>query len=57
VSGEISAINEDLPDTPELVNSDPYGGAWLVKLNLSDPSETDSLLDAAAYEQKIQAQE
>lgn len=57
VSGEVSSINEDLPDTPELVNSDPYGGAWLVKLNLSDPSETDSLLDAAAYEQKIQAQE
>ena len=57
VSGEVTEINEDLPDTPERVNSDPYGAAWLVKLNLSDTSEPDKLLDAAAYEQKIQAQE
>jgi glycine cleavage system H protein len=57
VSGEITAINEDLPDTPELVNSDPYGAAWLVKLNLSDTTEPGKLLDAGAYEQKIQAQE
>jgi glycine cleavage system H protein len=57
VSGEVTEINEDLPDTPEQVNSDPYGAAWLVKLNLSDTSEPDKLLDAAAYEQKIQAQE
>lgn len=57
VSGEVTEVNEDLPDTPELVNSDPYGAAWLVKLTLSDPSETGGLLDAAAYEQKIQAQE
>jgi glycine cleavage system H protein len=52
VSGTITAINEALPDTPELINSDPYGGAWLVKVQLSDPSELDDLLDAAAYEDK-----
>lgn len=57
VSGKITAINEVLPDTPEVVNSDPYGEAWLVKVEISDPSELDSLLDAAAYEQKIQEQE
>ena len=57
VSGEVTEINEDLPDTPERVNSDPYGAAWLVKLTLSDTSEPSKLLDAAAYEQKIQAQE
>lgn len=57
VGGKITAINEVLPDTPEVVNSDPYGEAWLVKVEISDPSELDSLLDAAAYEQKIQEQE
>jgi glycine cleavage system H protein len=57
VSGVITAVNEDLPDTPELVNSDPYGEAWLVKVEISDPSELDELQDAATYEQKIQAEE
>lgn len=54
VSGKVTAINEDLPDTPEVVNSDPYGAAWLVKLELSNPAELDGLLDASAYQQKIQ---
>ena len=57
VSGKITSVNEDLADTPELVNSDPYGEAWLIKIELSDPSELDSLLDSTAYEQKIQEQE
>ncbi len=57
VSGVVTAVNEDLPDTPELVNSDPYGQAWLVKVEISDSSELDNLQDAAAYEQKIQAEE
>jgi glycine cleavage system H protein len=57
VSGVVSAINEELPDTPELVNSDPYGAAWLVKIEISDPSEIDALLDPAAYQQKIQDEE
>jgi glycine cleavage system H protein len=49
LSGEITEVNEALGDTPELVNDDPYGAGWLVKVKLSDPSEADSLLDAAAY--------
>lgn len=57
VSGVVSAINEELPDTPELVNSDPYGTAWLVKIEISDPSEIDALLDPAAYQQRIQDEE
>jgi glycine cleavage system H protein len=49
VSGEVTAVNDDLPDKPELVNSDPYGAAWMIRLRLSDKSELDSLMDAAAY--------
>jgi glycine cleavage system H protein len=48
-SGTLTEINEALVDTPELVNSDPYGGAWMVKFKLSDPGELDDLLDADAY--------
>ena len=50
VSGKVIAINEELADTPELVNSEPFAAAWLVKLELSDSSELDNLMDAAAYE-------
>jgi glycine cleavage system H protein len=50
VSGTVTEINEDLAQSPELVNSDPYVGAWMVKFELSDSSEVDSLMDAAAYE-------
>lgn len=57
VSGKVVEINEALADTPELINSDPYGEAWMVKIELSDTSELDSLLDAAAYEKKIQESE
>lgn len=53
-SGKVVAVNENLPDSPETVNSDPYGAAWLVKIELTDPSEVDGLLDSAAYEAKIQ---
>ena len=50
LSGEILEVNGDLSDAPEKVNDDPYGDGWLVKIKLSDPSETDALMDAAAYE-------
>lgn len=53
VSGKVVAVNDELPDTPEVVNSDPYGKAWMVKIELSDPSELDGLMDAAAYEASI----
>jgi glycine cleavage system H protein len=56
-SGKVIAINEALPDTPELVNKEPYGGAWMVKIELSDAGELDGLMDAAAYEAKLQAAE
>jgi glycine cleavage system H protein len=50
VSGTVTEINESLPDSPEVVNSDPYGEAWMLKVSLSDPSELDDLMDAQAYE-------
>jgi glycine cleavage system H protein len=57
VSGKVIAVNEALPDTPELVNSDPYGQAWLVKIEISDSSELDELLDASAYEAFVASKE
>ncbi len=47
--GEITAVNEDLADSPELVNSSPYGEAWMVKFELSDAAELDDLMDADTY--------
>lgn len=49
VTGEVLEFNEELNDHPELVNSDPYGKGWMVKVTVNDPSELDNLLDAAAY--------
>ncbi len=53
LSGEVVAVNEALSDTPEQINDDPYGEGWLVKVKLSDPSEAEQLMDAAAYRQQI----
>lgn len=53
VSGEITEVNERLEDDPELVNSDPYGDGWMVKLKLSDASELDALLSAEDYKKLI----
>jgi glycine cleavage system H protein len=50
LSGEVTEVNDQLSDSPEKVNEDPYGDGWLVKVKLTDPSEVDSLLDADAYE-------
>jgi len=47
--GKVIEVNEALSATPELVNSDPYGKAWMVKLELSDPAEVGGLMDAGAY--------
>jgi len=49
VSGEVLAVNQQVVDEPERVNDDPYGEGWLIRLRLTDPSELDGLLDAAAY--------
>lgn len=57
VSGTVTEINDDLPDTPEQVNTDPYGKAWMVKVTLSDPNELDDLMDAGAYEKFCEERE
>jgi glycine cleavage system H protein len=49
LSGEIVEVNQALAENPHMVNEDPYGEGWLVKIRLSDASERDALLDAAAY--------
>lgn len=50
LSGEVVAVNEVLADAPETINEDPYGEGWLIRVRLTDPSEQEALLDAAAYE-------
>ena len=54
VSGKIIAVNEALSGAPETINSDPYGSAWMVKIELSASAELGDLLDAAAYEKRTQ---
>ena len=49
LSGEIVEVNATLADTPQLINEDPYGEGWLVKVRLTDPSEPDGLMDASSY--------
>jgi glycine cleavage system H protein len=53
VSGEVVAVNERLDAEPALVNSDPYGDGWMIRLRLADESEKKGLLDAAAYGKKV----
>ncbi|TNF49234.1 MAG: glycine cleavage system protein GcvH [Bacteroidetes bacterium] len=53
ISGEIIEFNTALESAPEAVNSDPYGDGWMIKVKVSDPSELDSLMDAAAYSELI----
>ena len=53
LSGEVTAINEAVSETPELVNEDPYDAGWLVRVRLSDPSETEQLLSAEAYRAQL----
>jgi glycine cleavage system H protein len=50
VTGEVIAINQALAQTPELVNSDPYGEGWMIRVRMDDPAEADALLDATAYD-------
>jgi glycine cleavage system H protein len=53
LSGEIIEVNEALASAPEAINDDPYESGWMVKIRLSDPSEVDSLLDAAGYQESL----
>ncbi|MBC7937499.1 MAG: glycine cleavage system protein GcvH [Rhizobacter sp.] len=52
-SGTITAVNPALEANPELVNSDPYGEGWMVKVTLNNPADIDTLMDAAAYEKLV----
>jgi glycine cleavage system H protein len=56
LSGEVIEVNAKVVEAPETVNDDPYGEGWLVRIRLSDPSETDSLLDVEAYKQVLAEQ-
>ncbi len=57
VSGEVVEVNEALTEKPELVNTDPYGDGWMVRVKLSDPSEVDELLmTAEEYEEYIETE-
>ena len=53
LSGEVTEVNEGLSDAPELINDDPYGQGWLVKVKLSEPGQVDELLDVGAYRQLL----
>ena len=53
VSGKIVEINNSINDNPEVVNNDPYGDGWMVKIEMSNPSELDKLMDVEAYKQMI----
>jgi glycine cleavage system H protein len=55
LSGEVTAINDALTADPELVNSDPYGKGWMIKLRVGDAAELDELLDGAAYDDLVAA--
>lgn len=50
LSGQVIAVNSDLEMAPELVNDDPFGGGWMIRMRIADPAELESLLDAAAYD-------
>jgi glycine cleavage system H protein len=53
VSGTVLEVNEDLAESPEVVNEDPYGDGWLIKVRVSDPADLDDLMDNDEYERMI----
>lgn len=53
VTGEVLEVNETINDQPELVNNDPYGEGWMIKISIANPEELESLLDADAYQAHI----
>ena len=57
VGGEVVAVNTELEDTPELVNQDPFGAGWLIRLASSDPSQFNDLMDSDAYEAMVAEEE
>ncbi|MCL4262119.1 MAG: glycine cleavage system protein GcvH [Anaerolineae bacterium] len=57
IAGEVTAVNTTLIDTPELVNSDPYGDAWMIRVRPDNMADVDGLMDAAAYEKFLAERE
>jgi len=57
ISGTVIAINDELADVPETINSDPYGDAWMVKVEIDDPAEIENLLDSQAYSKFLEGRE
>jgi glycine cleavage system H protein len=55
VSGEVIEINEELTSAPELVNKDPYGKGWMIKIKMNDPSEPDDLLSSGDYQKMLES--
>ena len=53
LAGSITEVNPNLNSSPELVNTDPYGGGWMVKMKLANPADAEALMDAAAYGQLV----
>ena len=53
LSGEVVEVNSDLADNPEMINEDPYGKGWIIKIKFSNKGELESLLDKSAYEELI----
>jgi glycine cleavage system H protein len=53
LSGEVLEVNQKVVDAPETVNEDPYGDGWLIRIRMSDPAETEALIDAGAYKQVL----
>ena len=54
LSGEVIAVNGDLVDAPEVINEDPYGAGWMVRIRMSHPSESEGLMDAPAYRSSLE---
>ena len=57
ISGTVLEINDDLPDTPEMINEDPYGDGWMVKIEIADATDLDDLMTSEAYEKFVAEQE
>ena len=53
LAGQVTAVNEQLDDTPELLNEEPYGAGWIIRMRLSNPEAVSTLMDAAAYKAEI----
>ena len=56
IAGEVVEVNDGLNDAPETVNSDPYGGAWMIKIKMANKGEADAMLNAAEYEEYLNAE-